>query len=470
MFRILLLLILLVTPLLSLQAQNRDAMDSLQNLLSTQSEPLRKASLLEELSLAQYNNGLITPAIRSLKQSNRIRGVYNSKEKLIDNLLTISSYYQQLNNISMSVVYLRLYSLVRQEYKEGILLNRISDLERLQGLEITALEEQRDRAVAESLQLANQLVDIQKKLNVFQIAAISIFIVFLTGAILTFVYLIRKNPGAAASGTPDPELFQQIQILEKEVNDLKTYLHSGLYLTGQLDDLEKSSENALKKIFPDLLLYNKPRSGSGSNFLWHTIDSNKAILIIGQTNISGLNGSLISILVRKILNHVILEEKIVTPSMVLTLVDQKLRHCIGNESELAYIGCGMTYCLINLAAREMEFAGAGLHLYQIQNKKGNVLKGSLISLANSFAQEKFFNTHRLTITANEGIFLSTSGILDQVGQSEDKRFGRKSFIKLLVTLADKKSSDQYYILDKVHKEWKGMQPQTDDILVVGLRF
>jgi hypothetical protein len=98
------------------------------------------------------------------------------------------------------------------------------------------------------------------------------------------------------------------------------------------------------------------------------------------------------------------------------------------------------------------------------------LKGSLISLANSFAQEKFFNTHRLTITANEGIFLSTSGILDQVGQSEDKRFGRKSFIKLLVTLADKKSSDQYYILDKVHKEWKGMQPQTDDILVVGLRF
>jgi serine phosphatase RsbU (regulator of sigma subunit) len=156
--------------------------------------------------------------------------------------------------------------------------------------------------------------------------------------------------------------------------------------------------------------------------------------------------------------------------MVLTLVDQKLRHCIGNESELAYIGCGMTYFLINLAAREMEFAGAGLHLYQIQNKKGNVLKGSLISLANSFAQEKFFNTHRLTITANEGIFLSTSGILDQVGQSEDKRFGRKSFIKLLVTLADKKSSDQYYILDKVHKEWKGMQPQTDDILVVGLRF
>lgn len=462
MVRLSLLLIILQLPL-HLEAQ--DSIERLNRAIEIEADPEIKAMLLDSLSHIHYTNGNLEISIRTLKESNNLIRILNP-EKHANNLLTIAGYYQELNDDQNALIYLRLYSLEMQKFSEGFFLDKFSELERLQELETTALEEQRDRAIEQSLEAENALQDLQVTYNRFQIITLGIFILVLAGGITFGIFLHRRKPASAKSKESNSDESNTIHRLEREIDELQNYLHTGKYIASQLENLDKGSDSMLKKTYPDLVFYNKPRIGSGSNFLWHHITPDHTILVVGQTNISGLNGSLISVLMKKILDHVIIEENIIAPSMVMTLVDQKLRQYTGNESELAYVGCGMGYLVIKRHSKEIEFSGAGIPMYYLNNGEVMLHKGNVTPLANSFAQEKFFDSDTVALSKNGYVCIATSGFTDQAGHSEEKRFGRKSFIKLLKSISGKRASDQYFIIDKVHMEWKGLKPQTDDIMVV----
>jgi len=67
-------------------------------------------------------------------------------------------------------------------------------------------------------------------------------------------------------------------------------------------------------------------------------------------------------------------------------------------------------------------------------------------------------------------YLFSDGYVDQFGGEHDKKFTKKNFKELLLSINDYSMTEQAKILDQTHRDWKGMCPQLDDILVVGIRI
>jgi serine phosphatase RsbU (regulator of sigma subunit) len=68
------------------------------------------------------------------------------------------------------------------------------------------------------------------------------------------------------------------------------------------------------------------------------------------------------------------------------------------------------------------------------------------------------------------IYLFSDGYRDQFGGKDNKKFMSKKFNDLLLSIHQRPLLEQKDILDKTIEEWKGNHPQTDDILVMGLRL
>ena len=67
------------------------------------------------------------------------------------------------------------------------------------------------------------------------------------------------------------------------------------------------------------------------------------------------------------------------------------------------------------------------------------------------------------------LYLSTDGFADQFGGPKEKKFMVKRLKDVLVSVAHKPMYLQWEELDELLLKWKGAEPQTDDILLIGLR-
>jgi len=68
------------------------------------------------------------------------------------------------------------------------------------------------------------------------------------------------------------------------------------------------------------------------------------------------------------------------------------------------------------------------------------------------------------------LYFSTDGYYSQIGGKKQHRFTRGSFINLIESMHQQTLPEQKFVLEKVFKEWKGVNRQTDDVFVMGLRL
>jgi serine phosphatase RsbU (regulator of sigma subunit) len=64
----------------------------------------------------------------------------------------------------------------------------------------------------------------------------------------------------------------------------------------------------------------------------------------------------------------------------------------------------------------------------------------------------------------------SDGYADQFGGHNVKKFKYTAFKELLIRIHQKPMKVQRGILEKEFTSWKGANPQTDDVLVVGLKL
>jgi serine phosphatase RsbU (regulator of sigma subunit) len=80
-----------------------------------------------------------------------------------------------------------------------------------------------------------------------------------------------------------------------------------------------------------------------------------------------------------------------------------------------------------------------------------------------------FVNHDIPLQANDIIYLFTDGFIDQIGGPLKKTFRSIHFRDLLLEINRLPMNEQKEILEKKFEEWKGVNEQVDDVLVIGLK-
>lgn len=265
------------------------------------------------------------------------------------------------------------------------------------------------------------------------------------------------------------------EILEKQNQEIANknlnILDSILYAKG-IQEAILPDTSMLDKVFKDAFIYCNPRDIVNGDFFWFAGKGNYLVMAAVDCTGHGVPGAFMTVMGNSMLNQIVLEHDIYTPSKILCELNKSVLNTLHqqNFNLNKNDGMDMSVCLYNTINKELIFSGAKRPLYYFKNGEFNFIKGSKYSVGGTFnRQEKNFEDHNIRFQDNDTFYLFSDGITDQFGEELDKKFMNNRWKKLLSSVQSMSMREQQKQIEKTLNEWRGSVEQTDDMLVIGVR-
>lgn len=198
------------------------------------------------------------------------------------------------------------------------------------------------------------------------------------------------------------------------------------------------------------------------------------IIIAADCTGHGVPGAFMTVMGNDFLNDIIITQQIINPSAILHRLDAKVTMTLqkqGRENNRTNDGMDISVLVIDEQEKKAYFAGAKHPLYLVRNNEIHEIRGSKFPIgSNQYVATKEFDMHSYDITKGDIFYLSSDGYQDQFGDYEKGKFMKRKFREFLLTISNLPMNEQHDILQKTILEWKGGKTQTDDWLVLGVKF
>ena len=175
------------------------------------------------------------------------------------------------------------------------------------------------------------------------------------------------------------------------------------------------------------------------------------------------------------LNEIVQRREITQANQILNELRKQIKHSLRQSGEIeeSRDGIDIALCVIDSKNNKMQYSGAYNPLYIINSVNGEPLlkeiKGDTMPVGVHIKSDKSFTNHEIQLEIGDTFYIFSDGFTDQIGGSDNTRFRSQKFKKLLLDIHDQPMYEQKEILDQTLKEWMGMNPQRDDISVIGAR-
>ena len=141
------------------------------------------------------------------------------------------------------------------------------------------------------------------------------------------------------------------------------------------------------------------------------------------------------------------------------------------EDATALDGMDIAVCRFDLKNQLLEYAGAINPVYVCRDGEIIELKADMIPVGGKHQKTKHvFNLQQMQLMPKDAIYLFSDGLADQFGGEQRRKYGYKRFQDLLRSIQLLPMSEQRIVIERAIENWKGEQPQLDDILVMGLKI
>lgn len=268
----------------------------------------------------------------------------------------------------------------------------------------------------------------------------------------------------------DKELIvKQAKIIEEKNKDITNSIN----YASRIQQVFLPENDYIDKLLPNSFVIYRPKDIVSGDFYWITERDGKIIFTASDCTGHGVPGAFMSLLCISLLNEAVNEKSITKPNEIFYEVRKGIIARLKQTGEKVEQQDGMdsVLCTLNMKNKTIEFACANNPLYLIrgseliESEKDKQPVGFFLT-----GEQKPFKNQELKLQKDDTIYLFSDGYCDQFGGPRDKRFMKKTFKELLLSIQPKSMEEQKEILDKTIEEWKGDREQTDDILIIGVRF
>lgn len=255
--------------------------------------------------------------------------------------------------------------------------------------------------------------------------------------------------------------------IEERNKNISNSIAYGKYIQNAIISI---SEKNLKYL-PEHFIVNLPKDIlSGDFYRLYKVGKNLIIAIMDCTG-HGVPGALMSILGITLLNEIVLHDHIIQPDKILESLRHKIIQALGHKRGIDNFKDGIEGSVIcyDSGSKKLQYSGSFRPLIFLHKAEIFDIKADRIPIGFYEVTGKF-TIHEIDIEKNDTIYLFSDGIIDQFGGPKNKRFMIKHLKGILLGNQNKTMIQQKEILIKELNHWKGDLVQTDDILVLGIRF
>ncbi len=227
-------------------------------------------------------------------------------------------------------------------------------------------------------------------------------------------------------------------------------------------------EDVLIASTPKSFIYNKPKDKLSGDFYWIGKHKDMLIVFVGDCTGHGVPGAMLSVVGTSILSKVVHEEGIYMPGEILTRLNYLFFKQLNLKEDYTRDGMDASIVTINLVNKNVYFSAANNDAVYFEKDAMVELKSKRGSIGS--AENSEFST--ITVSNSEGRFfyLYSDGVKDQFGGPKHKKLSSKRFKEILAETSHLPIGEQKEFLHQQVLKWKGDTPQTDDMMVIGIKL
>jgi serine phosphatase RsbU (regulator of sigma subunit) len=263
------------------------------------------------------------------------------------------------------------------------------------------------------------------------------------------------------------------KVIELDIQHKNKKINDSINYARRIQNAILPDSNAIVKALPDSFILYKPRDVVSGDFPWFVQRQDDIYIAAVDCTGHGVPGALLSLIGYFLLNDIVKSRNITDPGKILDLLDEGVTQTLRQDLEDAATKDGMdiALCRINTKTNTIDYAGAHRPLYVMKAAVLEEIKGNKFPVGGGlYKNQTNFTTTRVKLNAGDGIYFSSDGFPDQFGGSEGRKFGSKRMRDLIVQLHPKSATDAGQAFDHAWETWRKDQKQTDDLLLIGVKF
>lgn len=269
----------------------------------------------------------------------------------------------------------------------------------------------------------------------------------------------------------------QLEIVNDQLQSSINFAHS--LQTSMVPTAEQMNE-----MFGNTLILWRPLDLVSGDFYWATQSGRRKLVTIADCTGHGVPGGFMSMLGVSLLSDITLSPEFkngqMTAGNVLDIMREKVVESLrqSDADAMALDGMDMAVCIIDEDSTTLQFAGAFRPLLLERNGSVTEYKGDRMPISFLSHSPRPFNTVRIDIEPGDTIFIYSDGITDQFGYKENgetSKFTGRRLQTVLTENAGKPFDEIQKQINDAIENWRSPAqqrtiPQTDDIILLGIRF
>jgi serine phosphatase RsbU (regulator of sigma subunit) len=187
----------------------------------------------------------------------------------------------------------------------------------------------------------------------------------------------------------------------------------------------------------------------------------------------GVPGAFMSLIGSTMLNELLNNHKITSPSQILTELNYNIVKVLNQDIDLSSSRDGMDISIasINKSKTKMFFSSAARPMYYIRDGVLNVVNMRTQSIGSSFSnkKKKYYDVE-IDLLPNDMFYFFSDGFVDQFDKNDELKYTSRRLKQLFLKIADMEPDNQFNEIEKTFNLWKEDTRQIDDITIVGLKI
>lgn len=247
----------------------------------------------------------------------------------------------------------------------------------------------------------------------------------------------------------------------------------------------RESQRNLAEVLKDHFMWWEPRDVVGGDcYFARRVEDDALLLAVIDCTGHGVPGAFMTMIVISLLENALVHLGHGDPAAILRMVNREIKqhlsqmaerqlaagkHDAGHQSDEGFDGA---VCLYRPGERRLVFAGAKSNLFLLRPDTSGVeiVDGDRMGVGYGGTPYDYsWRNQEVQLDPATAMYLTTDGLIDQLGGPKHIAFGKRRLRELLHEMAGMPMARQHGSIKQRFREYQGESPRRDDITVFGLR-
>ena len=259
---------------------------------------------------------------------------------------------------------------------------------------------------------------------------------------------------------------------ERERDEAFNIISESINYATRIQEAILPTTSCFNNALADHFVLWEPRDRVGGDVYFLKEWGSGQMLALGDCTGHGVPGAFMTMITNGALEMALPECPPGDTSAILQRTHQLIQETLSQDSEEGRSddGLEMGVCYLPPNSRTMYFSGARFSLFHVNDGDVLEIKGDKKGLGyRHVPKDVSFTRHEVSLADPGTYYLTTDGLIDQIGGLKRRGFGKKRFKRLILELESIPFNERSKHLRDVLTEYQGEERRRDDVAVVGFK-